>query len=362
MEKKKSREESLDLMAKSLEGVEFTPEVLANGDTIQMQSLSLQIPEAGKQTVFSEDFLRQLAEQGLVSKRDTASWMSFLSGRNNLRNTHAHYIRNVNAGSFARRSLLYLQTLSDATFGSSYFTIREGLQSYLLTLTLEGEGLLRYEGREYNCLPGDAFFIDCRRAHDYRTFGVGSWRYRMVHFNGVGAAEYFEQILRSGGVHFRFSQDSRFSALFEQLMQENNAQSPQQDLRNNVLMVQLLTELLLTLPAYNSELYPPKIQEIVFYLEKHAASDLSIDEIAAEFYMSKFHLCREFHRYTGETVFSYIRSCRMKLAKTLLRTTNAPITAIAEAAGYDNISCFSRAFKASENEAPGEYRRQWSVR
>lgn len=103
--------------------------------------------------------------------------------------------------------------------------------------------------------------------------------------------------------------------------------------------------------------YDPKIQEIISYINAHLAEDLSIDDLAAKAYISKFYLMRKFKADTGYGIHQYIRSKRLLLARDLLKT-DMSITSICEEVGFADYSTFSRAFKEMFKCAPRDYRKQ----
>lgn len=101
--------------------------------------------------------------------------------------------------------------------------------------------------------------------------------------------------------------------------------------------------------------YDPKIQEIITYINKNLAGDLSIDRLAAISYLSKFYLMRKFKADTGYGLHQYIRSKRLLLARDLLKT-ELPITEISAEVGFADYSTFSRAFKDMFKISPRDYR------
>lgn len=111
------------------------------------------------------------------------------------------------------------------------------------------------------------------------------------------------------------------------------------------------------LSGLNNASYDPKIQEILTYINAHLAEELSIDDLAARAYISKFYLMRKFKADTGYGIHQYIRSKRLLLARDLLKT-DLPITAICEEVGFADYSTFSRAFKEMFKCAPRDYRKQ----
>ena len=59
---------------------------------------------------------------------------------------------------------------------------------------------------------------------------------------------------------------------------------------------------------------------------------------------------------TGYTYIQLIQTQKLKSAATLLKTTSMPVTAIANQAGYENISFFYKKFQERYHCSPNEYR------
>jgi len=281
-----------------------------------------------------------------------------LSGDYNFHNSNIRYFKSFYPSARARASWLYLQSLLDAGFGPSYYTVRRDLDSWLLLQTTAGEGFLRYEGKEYSLLPGDVFLIDCHRPHDYRT-AQHNWNYRLAHFAGNAMPDYYAPILSSKNVVFHFERDSVFETLFRQLYALSKKDAAENELLENCILTQLLTEVLRTLPQFDRCRYPKRIQDICVWLTEHCCEQLTIQEIADHFSISKYYLCREFRKYTGVTVFSYIEEGRMNVAKQLLRYSGISVAAVAECVGYQDQSNFGRIFRRAEGISPSAYRKKW---
>lgn len=53
------------------------------------------------------------------------------------------------------------------------------------------------------------------------------------------------------------------------------------------------------------------VSESIGYIIQHLEDELSLDTVAAHFFVSKFHFSRIFREETGETLYSFIKRCRM---------------------------------------------------
>ena len=102
-----------------------------------------------------------------------------------------------------------------------------------------------------------------------------------------------------------------------------------------------------------------KIVAVLQYLNTHLAEDLSIDELAARFYISKYHLMRLFHSETGYTIHNYVTEKRLLMAQQLFKK-RIPLWEVAENCGYQDYSTFSRAYKKQFGYAPSEELRRKS--
>jgi AraC-like DNA-binding protein/mannose-6-phosphate isomerase-like protein (cupin superfamily) len=92
------------------------------------------------------------------------------------------------------------------------------------------------------------------------------------------------------------------------------------------------------------------------FIDSYYNSDISLDTLAGNVHMSKYHLIHIFKENTGMTPMKYLLHARMTAARDLLRRTELPIGEIAGMVGYGNVLAFSRVFKNSEGVTPTDYR------
>lgn len=98
-----------------------------------------------------------------------------------------------------------------------------------------------------------------------------------------------------------------------------------------------------------------KVLSIMDYIGAHLSADLTIDSLSETFYISKYHMMRQFKQETGCTISHYINSKRLLLARELL-AGDTPITQICYDCGFKNYSTFSRAYKTFYGESPKNQR------
>ena len=94
-----------------------------------------------------------------------------------------------------------------------------------------------------------------------------------------------------------------------------------------------------------------KILELMRYLSEHPEEDHTIDQLAARFYISKYHMMRLFRQETGYTITEYLTEKRLQNANELLRR-GTPVTEACYQSGFRNYAAFLRAYKKKYRDTP----------
>lgn len=86
-----------------------------------------------------------------------------------------------------------------------------------------------------------------------------------------------------------------------------------------------------------------RILQLMQYVDAHIGEDISIDALAEQFYMSKYHMMRLFRAETGQSVYSYLTQRRLMLARELI-AGGMRATEAAFRSGFATYSSFTRAY------------------
>ena len=100
----------------------------------------------------------------------------------------------------------------------------------------------------------------------------------------------------------------------------------------------------------------PKIAAVLSYINENLGRELSVDELAEQAYLSRYHFMRLFKAQTGSTVHAYVRQKRLLYAARLIREGESAARAAAES-GFSNYSAFHRAFRECFGISPGQLKK-----
>jgi AraC family transcriptional regulator len=92
-------------------------------------------------------------------------------------------------------------------------------------------------------------------------------------------------------------------------------------------------------------------------LEESIASPPTLDQLAAIAGVHPTHLLRTFRRYHGATISNHVRRRRIERARAAIARGDANLSMIALDAGFSDQSHFTRVFRQTFGETPGQYAR-----
>ena len=97
------------------------------------------------------------------------------------------------------------------------------------------------------------------------------------------------------------------------------------------------------------------IPQAIRYITEHFSEPLTLEDIAAEFFVSKSYLNRHFKAYTNSTVYAYIMALRLTHARRMLRE-GIPAVEAGRECGFSDYSTFYKAFKTQTGLSPQQFK------
>ena len=99
-----------------------------------------------------------------------------------------------------------------------------------------------------------------------------------------------------------------------------------------------------------------RLRRVIEFISVHFGEQLTLDQLAAEAGISKYHFTRVFREKVGQTPFRFLTETRLAAAQKLLVTTNLRIGDIGMACGFAAASHFTTAFVTRYGTSPMAYR------
>lgn len=224
---------------------------------------------------------------------------------------------------------------------------------------LAGDARYAVEGTVYPLCSGDVMVMRRSESHHLMLRSAAPYRRIVVSFTPPAGAP---DGLLSAFTDRPLGQDNRYpAALFgDERWAERLTRlcaAPDAAVRSAYLTV-LLWELAQSLPRLRREAPPAAADptaEVLAFINAHLTEPLSLDLLCARFYLSRSQLSRRFRSVTGASVWDYITTKRLMLARELMAQGERP-TAVYARCGFGDYVTFYRAYRRRFGTGPGDRR------
>jgi AraC-like DNA-binding protein len=263
---------------------------------------------------------------------------------------------------YAREHYLYVQEVGTLKSLEPHISQRQDINSFLFFVVLDGSGFLSYDNSRFAIGSGDCVWLDCSRPYSHESSALEPWSLMWVHFYGSPARSYYEQFL-SGGYSFIFhpSVILPYTSAIEQIYQLRETKSALMELCSHKYITDIITLSFTDNLSIGSEEYSimQKLRQAHDYLLENFSEKIMLDDLSELFFISKFHLSREYKKAYGTTIGNALTAHRISHAKSMLRFSTASLDSIANDCGFQDAAYFIKVFKKAENMTPAEYRSKW---
>lgn len=233
--------------------------------------------------------------------------------------------------------------------------------SGVFQFTISGQGVIRYNNREYvipkycglMCtIPGDHVY--------YFNESDGNWEFMFISVQGEDAMRHWNSLIRWFGPVISFQDHPEPLRCISKLYADiyNNPQSFDKyaisaELYRFVMELQRMAEGHAVVQLHDT---PEPIRRSIQLMQSQYALPLTLEELASCAGMSRYHFCRTFRTKTGLQPMQYLRKIRIEKASALLTQTSKTVETVAHETGFDNSNYFIRVFKLLVGMTPNEYR------
>ncbi len=226
---------------------------------------------------------------------------------------------------------------------------------------LKGDANFHIEGNVYQLESGDIVIAQPSELHRVVHRSNGYYERIVLFINtrffSRNDCEYLKNVFinRKFGEFNLISHDSpenlELLEIIKRIEKYASISNPNSLIIKNALIEFLYVLNLQNRTTENNPLFDNNIRNIVMHLNEHLIEDLDLEDIASEFFMSKYHLCRIFKKSTGFTVNQYITHKRLSRAKELYEN-GISLSDAASKSGFKSYSNFYRAYVKEMGEPP----------
>lgn len=157
--------------------------------------------------------------------------------------------------------------------------------------------------------------------------------------------------------------DNDIKNIFISLSKEININDEYSKRRIELLIEELLIMLNREIKNSNMQFVTNNINKrilsIISYINDNYMDNITLSFLAEKFYISTYYLAHLFKNVTGFTIIEYLNKKRISVAQQLLSTGKYSISSVSEMVGYNNLTSFSRTFKAICGISPMQYKKQY---
>jgi len=232
----------------------------------------------------------------------------------------------------------------------------EGTREYILIYCTDGEGVIEVNGYKYPVGSEEVFCIPSNSRHRYYASSENPWSIFWIHFKGSNTRYFPLDHCRIVKMNSGPS-NNRLLFLFELLFRvlERNYTLGNFIYISQVLSM-ILSEVYFREKTDETSMQNKHITAIVRYMYKHVKEELTLDDLAREFELSKSYMNVIFKEHTKHAPIEFFIGIKMQEACKLLKSTGMYIKEVSAELGYDDPYYFSRIFKKFVGMSPKNYK------
>lgn len=223
---------------------------------------------------------------------------------------------------------------------------------YELCFVLSGSGCNVVNGVRYELHPGSLFLLTPADFHEIGPSGSESLHlYNLVFSDELFSEELKAIFFQEAGEYWNADMSNRFAAVeseFRLIWEESQAQS----LGFKFIVKGALERILLytarTTRACEDKrkhVQHPDVQRALLHIHHHFRDAISLEEAARQAGLAPNYFSQVFRKTTGIPFQTYLQDLRLKFAKSLLISSDYPVTEICYASGFHTLTHFERVFK-----------------
>ena len=237
-----------------------------------------------------------------------------------------------------------------------------------LIYILNGNAKISIEGKDYPVVAGEFMVIDSNQLHEFRCRGESMMV--VIHFSRSNMKnfipnldEYHFQCARAELKKEKLDAYLEICELLKGLPPLYVMHPTGYKLKSQAIAMEIFFELVNQFAETGEWVQKPekrenleRMEEIIEYIELHHKELISLESIAAHFYLSREYFSRFFRKNMGVTFTRYVNQVRLMHIYQEICNTEFGIMELAEKHGFTNYKLFNKMFHEVYGCTPREIR------
>lgn len=238
------------------------------------------------------------------------------------------------------------------TAPTGYTLSRRARKNNGLTLILSGELVFSFKDTTLIAKRGDIILLQLGDAYQLQNRGAPA-EYMVISY--LCEPQEFVSELTSGGKRFHCTHLNSYAEAFGKAVEVSQTGGLYSKPLLNAITQQLICKICREKEAKNHDTTQAPVAAAKRYINEHAYSPITIEQVANNVGFSVSHLRNLFKKTYGMPPIKYLNSVRIQHAKELLSSDFFTLEEISSACGFSNVYYFSRVFKEYTGISPGQY-------
>lgn len=226
-----------------------------------------------------------------------------------------------------------------------------------IQLCTSGQGTVLLDGKQYIVEKDDILVVNSNVIH--YTFTENQLAYTCL----IISTDWCKQMnINYDKLHFTpFLRSSILKNLLCRLSKIYvDTKTPLRLAKLNKILLDIFIELIENHSVENLEATPKNnrfdmVKSAITYIQNNYKQKITLPDIASAVLFDKYSLCKEFKKYTGQTIFEYLNQYRStKAIEHLSKGHTVYETALL--CGFENLSYFIKTFKKYTGKTPAKYK------
>ena len=212
---------------------------------------------------------------------------------------------------------------------------------YVLHIITNGKGKLEKNGEVFHLTTGDAFLLCPEEEAWYEADKKEPWAYAWIGLYGYKVKKVMQYAGFSKEKPIRSLKCTALLKSYVDEILEVHRLTTEESMRRNGYLNLFLATLIEDNEKFNTKTMPEHtypgtvyVEHAMEYIKHHYREKIKINELAEYIGINRSYLTNMFKKTIGCSPQEYLVKFRMEKAKNLLKNTDMPINAVAEAVGY----------------------------